>query len=84
VGCRYAVAVKNDGGQIVGHMPRKISRTCSSFLELGVRIMARVTGHRRYSSDLVQGGLDIPCILRFTGHQQHIKKLKKVVKLKRN
>ena len=23
---RYAIAVKNDGGQIVGHVPRKISR----------------------------------------------------------
>jgi len=41
---RYAIAVKNDGGQIVGHVPRKISKMCSS-LELGVRIVARVTGH---------------------------------------
>ena len=41
----YTVAVKNDGGQIIAHVPRKISRMCSSFLELGVQIMAKVAGH---------------------------------------
>ena len=80
---RYAVAVKKDSGEIVGHVPKKISRMCSSFLDLGVQITAVVTGRRRYSSDLVQGGLEIPCDLRFTGHQQHIEKLKRIMKLKR-
>ena len=64
-------------------MPKKISRMCSSFLDLGVQITAVVTGRRRYSSDLVQGGLEIPCDLRFTGHQQHIEKLKRIIKLKK-
>jgi len=57
---RYAVAVKKDSGKTVGHVPRKISRMCSNFLELGVQITATVTGRQRYSSDLVQGGLKIP------------------------
>jgi len=78
---RYAVAVKKDSGEIVGHVP-KISRMCNSFLDLGVQITV-VTGCRRYSSNLVRGGLEIPCDLRFTGHQQHIEKLKRIMKLKK-
>ena len=30
---RYAVAVKKDTGETVGHVPKKISRICSSFLQ---------------------------------------------------
>ena len=29
-------------------------------------IQGRVNGHRRYSADLAQGGLEIPCILTYT------------------
>ena len=53
---RYAVAVKKDTGETVGHVPKKISRICSLFLQHGGVITAIVTGRRRYSSDLVQGG----------------------------
>ena len=52
---QYAVAMKKDTSQTVGHVPKKISRICSSFLQHGGTITAMVTGHRRYSSDLVQG-----------------------------
>ena len=45
---RYAVAVKKDTGETVGHVPKKISRICSSFLQHGGLITAVVTGHRRY------------------------------------
>lgn len=57
---RYAVTVKN-GDTVVGHLPKKISRLCSLFLRRGGSIMSTVTGRRRYSSDLSQGGLEIPC-----------------------
>jgi len=73
---RYAVAVKKDSGKTVGHVPRKISRMCSTILELGVQITATVTGCRRHSSDLVQGRLEITCDLRFADHEQNIEKLK--------
>jgi len=79
---RYTVAVKKNGRETVGHVPRKISRMCITFLELDIQITATVIGCQRHSSDLVQGGLEIPCTFRFTGHKQHIKKLKKVFKLK--
>ena len=52
---RYAVDVEKATGKMVGHMLKKISRICSSFLQHGGTITAIVTGHRRYSSDLVQG-----------------------------
>ena len=80
---RYAVAVLKDGS-IVGHLPKRISRVCSLFLLRGWSILCTVVGGRRYSSDLVQGGLEIPCTLRFIGKPKEINKLKslKIHKLK--
>uniref|UniRef100_A0A1X7TG99 Ubiquitin-like protease family profile domain-containing protein n=1 Tax=Amphimedon queenslandica TaxID=400682 RepID=A0A1X7TG99_AMPQE len=60
----YAVAVKKNG-HVVGHIPRKISAICSTFIRRGGCIICTVTGSRRYSRDLVQGGLEIPCITTF-------------------
>ena len=58
---RYVVAVKKDG-TIIGHLPRIISRACSLFLRRGNFISCHVTGHRRYSVDLLQGGLEVPVL----------------------
>ena len=68
----FAVAVtKND--MIVGHVPRRISAICSMFLRRKLNfngtIMCHVTGNRQYSRDLPQGGLEILCILIFTGNR---------------
>ena len=57
MGDRYA-------GETVGHLPIKISRLYSMFIEQGGNITCVVTGNRRYSSDLVQGGLEIPCSIQ--------------------
>ena len=59
-----AVAVRKDA-VTVGHVPRAISSICSIFLRRGGTISCRVNGSRRYSADLPQGGLEIPCILTF-------------------
>ena len=80
---RYAVAVTKDSGETVGHLPKKISRICSLFLQQGYALTATVTGRRRYSSDLIQGGLEIPCDLRFVGDEKAIIKLKRVLKLQK-
>ena len=77
----YAVAVIKSSGEAggrvtVGHVPRKIS-ICSIFIQRGGIIDCMVTGGRRYSADLAQGGLEIPCILTFypapltTGRQKN-------------
>ena len=55
----FAVAVMKDG-TVVGHVPKKIS-VCSLYLRRGGSIICRVTGSRRYSEDLIQSGLEIPC-----------------------
>ena len=76
---RYAVAIKKDG-TIIGHLPRAISRVCSLFLRRRNSISCHVAGHRRYSANLPQGGLEVPCTLRFEGKVKEVGKLKKFVK----
>ena len=80
---RYAVAVKKHSGETVGHLPRKISRLCSIFIDQGGDITCVVTGNRRYSSDLVQGGLEIPCSIIFRGKEKLVSKIKKLQNLKK-
>lgn len=76
---RYAVAVKKDG-TVIGHLPKKVSRVCSLFLRRGGNIQCTVTGRRRYSFDLPQGGLEIPCSVKFTAKSSEVKKLKQLLK----
>ncbi len=38
-----------------------------------------MTGTRRYSSDLPQGGLEIPCTLTFTGKEKDLSKVKSLL-----
>ena len=53
-------------GNIIGHVPRKISAACSLFLR---NHRCTVTGSQRYSRDLIQGGLEVPCKLTFKGEK---------------
>ena len=75
----YAVSVIKDS-IVVGHLPRKILAACAIFIDMGGRINCGVTGSRRYSEDLPQGGLEIPCKIFFQGSTQHLAKLKKLAK----
>ena len=64
----HTVRIRKDiDGEIrtVGHIPRKIFPLCSIFIRRGDIICCKVNGHRRYSHDLPQGGLEVPCILTF-------------------
>ena len=83
----YAVAVLNPALSsassslpIVGHVPRKMSAACSGFLESGGTIRCTITGPRRYSRDLRQGGIDVPCKYTFTGENPHLSNLARFVK----
>ena len=73
----FAVSVLKNG-QTVGHVPKLISAACSMFLRRNGTITCRVTGTRKYSTDLPQGGLEIPCDLTFTGAQNDTSKLKRI------
>ena len=62
----YAVAKLKEitgADTVAGYVPRSISSICS---RRGGSIASRVNGYRRYSSDLPQGGLKIPCVLIFS------------------
>ena len=75
----YAVAVVKleEAEETVGHMPREISRVCWYFLNHDGNITCTITGGRTRSS-LPQGGLEVPCIYKFTGKKKHVKKLRKL------
>ena len=59
-----AVAVRKDA-VTVGYIPCAISSVCLNFIRRGGIISCMMNGSRRYSADLPQGGLEIPCILTF-------------------
>ena len=60
-------------------MPKRISLICSSFLWRDGTITCRVTGARRYSANLLQGSLEIPCQLHFEGNNTDIDKAKNLM-----
>jgi len=74
----YAVAMTHNG-VIVGHVPRNISGVCSAFLRRGETMTCVVAGVRQYSSDLLQGGLEVPCKLTFSAPTKEIQKLRKLL-----
>ena len=78
----YAVVmVKRPAGhrttKVVGHVPRRISAACCLFLQQSRNIECTITGERRYSSDLPQGRLEVPCTLRFSGDAKVLSKITK-------
>ena len=75
----YAVKVVNTSRETVGHLPKKISSTCSLFLRKGGTICCKVTGTREYSRDLVQGGVEIPCVVVFKGDKCLLEKVSKLL-----
>lgn len=60
-----------------GHVPMTVSSVCSMFLLQGETITRQVTASRRYSGDLPQGGLEIPCMLMA---EKDITKISRLVK----
>ena len=57
------------GSEIIGHVPRKISAACYLFIQKGGILTCIITdSNHQYSSDLPQGGLQIPCKLVFESH----------------
>ena len=66
----------------VRHTPRVISSVCSVFIRRGRIIVCVVNGARQYSSDLPQGGLEVPCILTFrASEEKECEKAKKLIEL---
>ena len=53
---------------------------CNLFLQTDGTINCTVIRNRQYSRDLVQGGLEVPCELKFTSDDKHIDKVDKLIK----
>ena len=71
----HAVTVSRRG-VTVGHVPRYVSRGFSLFIHLGGNITATVVSTRRYSRDLPQGGLEIPCQYTLEGPIKEVRKIR--------
>ena len=83
---RYAVAVVKSTASatgfstsVVGHLPKKMSHLSSLFLRRGGLISCEVTGARRHSWDLPQGGLEVPCTVIY--RSTDVKELDKIKSL---
>lgn len=59
----FAIKTCNSKGEIVGHLPREISRVSKYVLDRGASIKATLTSSNYRRSPLVQGGLEIACIV---------------------
>ena len=62
---KYAIAVTNNG-KTVGHVPKFLTKLTFFFLKNAGKLHITVTGPRRYSVDLKQGGLGLPVDFCFT------------------
>ena len=60
----FAIKTCQKDGKIVGHLPMEISRPTKYLLDRGARIIATLTSTSYYASPLVQGGLEIPCLIK--------------------
>ena len=66
---KYAVCIKKDG-EIVGHVPRGISRTVWYFINHNGIGICEITGKRKHGV-----GLEVPCTYTFYGKQKLVDKL---------
>ena len=56
---KYSIAVL-DNEQTIGHVPKFLSQLIFFFLKYEGTLSIKVTGERRFSFDLSQGGMEIP------------------------
>ena len=61
---RFAIRVcKKDKNEIVGHLLMEISRVTKFLLDRGANVFAKLTSTHYGRSPLVQGGIEIPCVV---------------------
>ena len=61
---RFAIKVcEKDKNEIVGHLPMEISRVTKFLLDRGANVSAKLTSTHYRRSFLVQGGIEIPCVV---------------------
>ena len=75
----FAVSVQKSS-IVVGHVPQQISAICYIFLgKHSSSISCKITGSRRFSHDLPQGGMEVPCMLTFQGQKNLVEKTRNTI-----
>ena len=60
----FAIKVcEKDKNEILGHLPMEISRVTKFLLDRGANVSAKLTSTHYRRSPLVQGGIEIPCVV---------------------
>ena len=73
---RHSVTVMKDN-EIVGHVPRELSRVQYHFLKHSGEVSCVITGRRKYGV-----GLEVPCVYKMNGKPRLIERLKKLLYFK--
>ena len=60
------ICQSNNAQSVVGHLPMEISRITKFILQRGARVQATVNGKHYRRSPLIQGGLEVPCLVTVT------------------
>ena len=66
------LALTNSDSVRVGHLPKFMSKLAHFFVKHDGEIRSEITGSKRYSSDLEQGGLEIPAKIIFQNSNERI------------
>ena len=75
---KYAIALINSEPVTVGHLPKFMSKLAHFFVKHTGKIKRKITGSKRNSSDLEQGGLEIPAkIIVQNSNERIIEEMKK-------
>ena len=69
---KYATALINSESVTVGHLPKFMSKLAHIFVKHAGKIRCEITGSKRYSSDIEQGGLEIPAKIIFQNSNERI------------
>ena len=72
---KYAVAVKNQDGNLVGHVPKELSRLFHKFLDDFGELEAECIGNRLNAGK--GKGVEIPVDYRLVGNDVYLVKLKR-------
>ena len=76
---KHAVAVTlGNAADVVGHIPKEISKTCFYFIRHKGEITGEVTGRRKHRAAC--GGMEVPCRLKFyNANEDVLRKAKELI-----
>ena len=66
------IALINSESVTASHLPKFMSKLARFFVKHAGKIRCEITGSKRYSSDLEQGGLEIPAKIIFQNSNERI------------